>query len=536
MKKSFKLFAAALLALTSFVSVQANELTVFDGTDQNMYVPIYGYYYDVVGYKSQIIYPEAQVSAMQGASITSMKFYIATEGGSLLSGGTLAVTIGTTQQNSFPSYNPTPITEGMTHVADISMTLGETEVVINFDEPWAYEGGNIVVEAKVVNKGNYENMNFYGVNTTDGTFGSLYGGNYSNYAVAFYPKTTFGYESVENLAKVDTEAIDFGQVYLDNEATQTITLKNQGQNAFTPVFSALQAPFSVEVAAAELASGESMEIPVKFAPVAVGDYNATFTIDCGAAGIFNVAISGVGAEMPAEVVVAEGTQLSESVPVNSMNFDRENSGNVSQMIYTADLLTELAGKKINSIKFKSATANKYMADGNLQLSIKAVEEDAFASATPYEDMTVIANASPVNGEIVFNFTEPYQYNGGNLAIEVLVTQNGVYGVEKFYGITKEAASYAYFWDLGYETHVYNFLPTATFGYVKEDVPAFILGDVNGDGFITIGDVTMLISMVLGGDTNAAEHPAADCNQDGNISIGDVTMLIGRTLSGSWPEV
>ena len=176
MKKSFKLFAAALLALTSFVSVQANELTVFDGTDQNMYVPIYGYYYDVVGYKSQIIYPEAQVSAMQGASITSMKFYIATEGGSLLSGGTLAVTIGTTQQNSFPSYNPTPITEGMTHVADISMTLGETEVVINFDEPWAYEGGNIVVEAKVVNKGNYDNMNFYGVNTTDGTFGSLYGG------------------------------------------------------------------------------------------------------------------------------------------------------------------------------------------------------------------------------------------------------------------------------------------------------------------------------------------------------------------------
>ena len=70
----------------------------------------------------------------------------------------------------------------------------------------------------------------------------------------------------------------------------------------------------------------------------------------------------------------------------------------------------------------------------------------------------------------------------------------------------------------------------------EEPPTFLLGDVNNDGNINIADVTMLISMVLAGDTNATEHPAADCDQNGNINIADVTRLIARVLSGSWPNV
>ena len=71
------------------------------------------------------------------------------------------------------------------------------------------------------------------------------------------------------------------------------------------------------------------------------------------------------------------------------------------------------------------------------------------------------------------------------------------------------------------------------GYFTEKVD-YLRGDVNGDGNVNIADVTMLIGMVLRGDTNPAEHPVADCNEDGNINIADVTMLIGRVLSGNWP--
>ena len=58
------------------------------------------------------------------------------------------------------------------------------------------------------------------------------------------------------------------------------------------------------------------------------------------------------------------------------------------------------------------------------------------------------------------------------------------------------------------------------------------GDVNRDGFINIGDVTALISLIL---SRSETNPESDCNGDGNVNIGDVTMLINFILSGSWPE-
>jgi len=527
MKKSSKIFAAALFALASFVPTQANELTVFDYTDQSDCVPMRGYYFDTQNYPVQTILPASELTAMEGAYISSMKFYIADATGNALTGGKMKVSIGSTTENSFYQSMIT----GLTPVAEVAMTNGETEVVVNFTEPWFYEGNNIVIETMVTETTGYKSVHFYGQNAQVNN--AIYGVTYFSTA-AFYPKTTFTYQKEANKAAVSTQAVAFGSIYLDQEATQKITLKNVGENAFTPVIGALDAPFTVEATPVELASGETMDIVVKFAAQAVGDYNATLNINCGAAGSFQIPVSATAAEAPAQVVVAQGDVYCENVPVNAMNFDRENSGNVSQMIYTADLLTDLVGKKINSITFQSRTANRYMANGNLQLSIKAVEEDAFASATPYTDMTVIANASPVNGEIVFNFTEPYQYNGGNIAIEVLVTEKGDYGVDKFYGIEKAGASYAYFWDLGYETHVYNYLPTATFGYVKEDAPQpqVIRGDVDGNEVVGISDVTVLIDLLLSGGVAPA---AADCNLDGEVGIGDVTVLIDYLLSGNWSE-
>ncbi len=534
MKKSFKLMSAALIALTSFVSAQADELTVYNDVQTSECTPFYGYNCDVANYKVQTIMPEEDLAAMNGGLISSMKFYIADAEGNKLNGEKLAVSLGTTEKTAYSGYMPDFITTGLTKVAEITMTTGETEVVVNFDEPWAYEGGNLVIETVVIANGSYKHVNFYGQSAPVNNVGyasSSFGGE-----INFYPKTTFTYEFLADNATVSAQEVAFGTVYLGEEATKTITLKNMGQNAFTPVIGTVEAPFSIEATPVELAHGEAMNIVVKFASEVAGDYNATLTINCGAAGNFNIPMTATAAEAPALVVVAEGDVVQGNVPVNAMNFDRENSGNVSQMIYTADLLTALAGKKINSITFQSQKpANKYMANGNLQLSIKAVEEDAFASANPYTDMTVIANASPVNGDIVFNFTEPYEYNGGNLAIEVLVTEKGEYGVEKFYGIEKAGASYAYFWDLGYETHVYNFLPTATFGYVKEDTPEpqGLRGDVNNNNEVTIADVSALIDYLLTNDPTGINVENADCNLQDGITIADVSKLIDYLLTGSW---
>jgi len=58
----------------------------------------------------------------------------------------------------------------------------------------------------------------------------------------------------------------------------------------------------------------------------------------------------------------------------------------------------------------------------------------------------------------------------------------------------------------------------------------LMGDINADGQITIGDVTALIAIILGDNTASISPDIADLNADGQITIGDVTALIALILS------
>ena len=69
--------------------------------------------------------------------------------------------------------------------------------------------------------------------------------------------------------------------------------------------------------------------------------------------------------------------------------------------------------------------------------------------------------------------------------------------------------------------------------IKEVITAAgegVRGDVDGNGSVTIDDVTLLIDSLLKG--NSAGN-AADVNLDGEVSIDDVTALIDYLLKGNW---
>ena len=63
----------------------------------------------------------------------------------------------------------------------------------------------------------------------------------------------------------------------------------------------------------------------------------------------------------------------------------------------------------------------------------------------------------------------------------------------------------------------------------EAIPA-VTGDADGDGRVSIADLTYLIDILLTGATSATDYPGADVDGDGNITIADVTSLIDILLT------
>ena len=60
-----------------------------------------------------------------------------------------------------------------------------------------------------------------------------------------------------------------------------------------------------------------------------------------------------------------------------------------------------------------------------------------------------------------------------------------------------------------------------------------IGDADGNGVISVSDITVLIDYLMGGGGQLSNELAADCDGNGQLSVADVTMLIDYLLSGSW---
>lgn len=59
--------------------------------------------------------------------------------------------------------------------------------------------------------------------------------------------------------------------------------------------------------------------------------------------------------------------------------------------------------------------------------------------------------------------------------------------------------------------------------------AYKLGDVDGDGWVSVNDVVMMISHILKKNPVGFNKDAADMDGDGIISVNDVTLAIAKVL-------
>lgn len=71
-------------------------------------------------------------------------------------------------------------------------------------------------------------------------------------------------------------------------------------------------------------------------------------------------------------------------------------------------------------------------------------------------------------------------------------------------------------------------------FVIEGYADFVLGDANSDGEVTVADLSMTASYILGTESDGMVLEAADVNGDGTITVADLASMASYILNGSWP--
>ena len=173
------------------------------------------------------------------------------------------------------------------------------------------------------------------------------------------------------------------------------------------------------------------------------------------------------------LTVCDGNATNYLVPINGWYVDEE--GTMSQMIYPAEMLTEMQNGKISQMKFYAEESIEFEAC-ELQLSFKTVDENGFETTTAVEGATVVSTMDAIYGarELVFDLYTPYEYTGGNLMVEVKVTYAGDYNWVSTYFLgveTENNASYSHYMSYGTPSDkLHQFLPKATFTYEAGEAP------------------------------------------------------------------
>ena len=245
------------------------------------------------------------------------------------------------------------------------------------------------------------------------------------------------------------------------------------------------------------------------------------------------------------------------------NFYLSHTG--AQMIYTPDLLPGMEGKeglKIKYLNFKFYCESYEEIVRNAKVYLREIDETEFATVDGVKQFfdfgELVAEGRydidllEYYGEdqiLALEMEEPFPFTLGKSLLVTIVldaedddncTMGSDYAPFYTSGIRGKAMTYTDNWtsfvdyasgsdfpdasaSLGCGTNVE--LPVTEVGYTYDRM----LGDVNGDGNISISDVTTLIDMLVGAATGYPVN--ADMNDDGSISIADVTELIDQLLNG-----
>ena len=193
-----RLLLLTLLLFTFIGGAKAqDQLTIpADGTTltTNQYIPLYGYYADTDGCTSEFIIPAESIEDMADGDITAMTFYIS-QAAEAAWGATFQVYLGEVNGTTLSeNYGPTDFT--VVYEGELDGT--GTTMTIEFEEPYHYNGGNLLVGTYVLSSGTFKRAYFSGYEATGAAYYSYESSWGNNDEVQnFIPKTTFTYEPAQ---------------------------------------------------------------------------------------------------------------------------------------------------------------------------------------------------------------------------------------------------------------------------------------------------------------------------------------------------
>ena len=188
-----KLLSLLLFVMAAFTAAFAQEtVTVYDGTNTNSYVPVYGTWADAYNKCEFIMNAEELTELPAGSTLTGLKWYLSSPTSKSWQGNFM-IFIKEVDVTTLSDYIGS---EGATIVYEGPLDGTSGALDLEFSNYYTYEGGNMLIGVYETEKGVFTTGSFLGISTEGASVGGYNSTSLDQCPASqrnFVPKTTFTY-------------------------------------------------------------------------------------------------------------------------------------------------------------------------------------------------------------------------------------------------------------------------------------------------------------------------------------------------------